>query len=137
MPIAWLLPLIARAGVPERFQKLAAYAALILGIIVLCGLVAAAWALIVHRHDKQVIQNHDTVQAAQVTSAELTAERTAEANDAVRQQTRAAETQDLNAARDEAIRSHPDETAKQAGPATAAALDRLRRQAAGHQHAVP
>jgi hypothetical protein len=128
--IAFLLPILARWGVPEPLRKLAAYAALVVGFLALCGLVVGAWALLVHRHDKQVIQTYDATQAAKVTATELQAEQTADTNDAARQQTRAVQAKDLNDARDEAIRSKPDETAKPSGPAVSNTLRELRRQAA-------
>lgn len=52
----FLIELVAGWGVPERFQRLAAIGTAIVAFLALCGLVAGAWALIVHRHDKTVIQ---------------------------------------------------------------------------------
>src|SRR6185312_2189434 len=52
----FLIALFARAGVPERFQRLVAIVAAIAAFIALCGLVAGAWALFFRHHDKQVIQ---------------------------------------------------------------------------------
>ena len=127
----FLIALFARLGLSQSVSR-------ILGFVVPIALVAllgAAVALWFHHHDKQVIAQHDAIQAAQVNKAELEAERTAEANDAVRQQERQSQTKDLNDARDQAQRSNPDEAAKPAGPSTAAVLRRLReQQAASNKH---
>jgi hypothetical protein len=119
----FLIAIFARAGLSQGLSRVLGYLVPILAVVALI----AAVGLWFHAHDKQVIENHDAVQAAQVTSAELQAERTAEANDAVRQQDRQDKTADLNAARDAAP------AGADAGPKTRAVLGKLReQQAKGH-----
>lgn len=43
--IGLILPLIVRMGVPERFQRLAAWAGIVVGAIALAGLLWGAWSL--------------------------------------------------------------------------------------------
>lgn len=118
MPI--LIALFGRLGLSAGLSRVLGFVVPVLLVALLIGAVA----LWFHHHDKQVIENHDAIQAAQVTKAELEAERTAEANDAVRQQDRQDKTADLNAARDAAP------AGGDAGPKTRAVLGKLREQQA-------
>lgn len=129
----FLISLFTDWGLSERIAKVLGF---VVPAVLAIALVGGLWAFWLHSHDKHVITNHDAVQAAQVSSTELQAERTAEANDAVRRDVQESQAKDLNDARDNAIRSNPDEASKSAGPATRAVLGELRRQQAGNQHAA-
>lgn len=131
MPI--LIALFASLGLSKGVSRVLGF---VVPVALAVALVGGGWALWKHQHDKHLIEQHDAEQAAKVNAAELQAERTAEANDAVRQQERQAQTKDLNDARDEAIRSNPDEAAKTAGPSTRSVLASLRTDAARHQHSA-
>lgn len=56
--IAFLLPLLARVGVPEPLRKIVGYASLVIAIVALLGLVKCSY-------DRSLIRQHD---------AEITAE---------------------------------------------------------------
>lgn len=49
--MTFLIPLIARLGIAQRFQKLAAWIATIIGAVMLCGALYGAWHLWLSNRD--------------------------------------------------------------------------------------
>jgi hypothetical protein len=68
--IAFLLPIFARWGVPERIRKPLATAALVLAAF---ALLAAAWGIWLWQHDKGVIEAHETEREVKAGEARETA----------------------------------------------------------------
>lgn len=103
--IGLLLPLLARVGVAPRFQRLAAWAFLILAAVALIfGGRAAVRAWFADR-DAEVIENHDkdlTIEAAQRVTA---ADRAADASQRSRDEIFANSQADLKDKADEAART--------------------------------
>lgn len=61
--MTFLISLVARWGVSQRFQAMAVKA---LAIIVLIALCAALWAIWLHNHDERVIAEHEADVTAEV-----------------------------------------------------------------------
>lgn len=101
------------------------------GIAVVVGalLIWGGWNLWLWQHDKGVIEQDRADTRAKVNETMLDAEREANRKDEARRVVRERQTDELETAREEAIKESPDETSDIAGPATRAVLRELRRQA--------
>ena len=78
--MSFLIALVARAGIPERFQKVAAWIAAILAAIALLGALYGGWRLWLGHHVKQAIDAHDAASDAAIANQTLGADRAAAAN---------------------------------------------------------
>lgn len=88
-----------------------------------------AWSVWIAIHDRSIVREHEAEQRAVVTERVLESERSANRNDERRRVVREAQTDDLERAREEAVRANPEPVL--AGPAVRAVLAELRRQQAG------
>jgi len=128
MPVL-LLTLIARAGVPQRFAKAAAWIVLVLVVIVLCWAVVAnfrGWVADGKEEAIAVNQKDVTIEAANLV---INATAAADANQMVRDDAFQNDQEELQ--HEVATKGTPDPV----GPATASVLDRMRKQqAAGRRN---
>ena len=86
-------------------------------------------------HDRALIRSHEAEVTQQVLETELSAERIANRNDEGRRISREIRRTQLEAAREDAIHEHPEETGLVAGPAVRAVLSELRSQAGEDRNA--
>ena len=81
-------------------------------------------------NDREAVGDYKAETRAKVTGKVLEAERSANRNDAERRVVRERQTDELERAREEAVRADPQAGGQMAGPAVRAVLDRLRTQQA-------
>jgi len=67
----WVIGIVARLGVPERFQRAAAWIALALALV---ALLTASWLTWLHFHDKAVIEKHEEGITAEVATRKAEAD---------------------------------------------------------------
>lgn len=125
--IGFLVPLIARVGVPERFRRGVAIASTVIAIAGLCALLWTCW---LGKHDRGVIDNHEAGIDAQVTLHTNAANDVANTNDAVRRENDARADEQLREVIRDAQEKHPVEVRHDAGPAVRNVLGELRQRAA-------
>jgi hypothetical protein len=118
-----LIKLLARWGVPERFRRIAAFAALVLAALALLALVKTCV-------ERAAVDRHEAKVAAQVAKSAQRATETADRNDAARQVEDAKAAILIERAIADAKARNPDQAGAAAGPVTRAALDELRRREA-------
>lgn len=122
--IGLIVPLILRAGVPQRFARVAAWIVACILILALCGAaVAMFWEWIAHGKEEavRVDQQDVTIEAA---NRVIAASSAATANQMERDEAFANSQEEL---RDEVATKG---TVDPVGPATAGVLDRMRQQQA-------
>lgn len=102
--IAFLLPLVARLGVPERLQRAAAWIATALALAALAGLLWGAWGLWLGHHDTRIVGADRATATIAAQKREIIADRAAGAAKASRDDTFATNQQDLKEKTDAAAR---------------------------------
>jgi hypothetical protein len=126
MPPIWLITILARTGVAERFQRLAAWAAMLVVPLLVLGLLVAAF----HRRDDKIateaVQVHEADITAVLANRQIEAERAATANQMATDQILANHQHEL---RNEA---HDKGDQSSVGPGVDAVMRKLRQQQAGH-----
>ena len=120
--IALLLPILARWGVAERFQRPLAIAALVVAAALLLG---GSWEAWLHFHDKHVVAQHDTKRELGDAKKTIAAEHRADGNAAPRDQARADAGEQSRTEMKEAEDAHPDAAKAPAGPVSRAAAGRF------------
>lgn len=114
--IGMLAALALKVGVAPKFAKAAGIGfAVVVAILLIVGLKTC--------YDQGVIDDHE----AQRTAATLKAQQMADEDERVRQQAADNRADAIEGAIQNAVTAHPEEVRKDAGPATRAALDELRR----------
>lgn len=126
MPL-WIISIIARTGIPSRFQRLAAWLTILALIVLAIVGIRAAW----HAHNANVAETAVRVDradaVAEATNRVLAADREATANDMVRREQASENDKEIDR---EAAKG--DDRA--VGPGTASVLARMReQQAAGRR----
>ena len=108
---------------PRWLQTLAGAALLALAVWLFTGPI---WKVVDWFNDREAVGDYKAETRAKVTGKVLEAERSANRNDAERRVVRERQTDELERAREEAMRANPEPVL--AGPATRAVLQELRRQ---------
>jgi hypothetical protein len=122
--MTFIVAILARWGVPERFRR--ALAMLVAAGLAI-ALLAALWGLWLRSHDEGVVERHETAITTKVQKRTEAADLAAEQADQVRAEQRAADSAATRKAIDDAEHQDPVETRAAAGPAARAAAESLRR----------
>lgn len=122
MPI-WLISIIAHTGLPQRFQRVAAWIAAAAFFALVAGLLVLAFRSWVSNQRTEAVQGDRALSAAEANTIAARAEAVASANMVEQVRTDTINDEELH----HEVRKGDD---RAVGPGTAAVLDRLRQQQA-------
>jgi len=122
MPV-WLISIIARTGVPQRFQRVAAWIAGVAFLALVAGLLVLAFCSWVSNQRTEAVKGDRALSAAEANTIAARAEAIASANMVEQVRTDTINDEELH----HEVRKGDD---RAVGPGTIAVLDRLRQQQA-------
>lgn len=122
--IAFLLPIVARAGIPARLQRLAAWLVVIVAVVALVFTVRAIIRNWLSDYRETAIEQHDKDVTIEAAGRVIAADREATANQVARDEVFEQDQEELR------VIVREKGTDEHVGGATGAVLDRLRQQQA-------